>query len=796
MSFSSPLASVFRRAFGACRRRVASPLAVLFFAATPFFAFAQPGSPTPPAPPRPQPAPKRPASVDWALEVAKFLTSSPQPPAPPTPPQPPRPDAPPRPPKPPKPVQATPKTLPRPESAAFIARVASLRRFEDDLAVFFQQTSDVAFRPLTAMRATPFGGAVKALDLDAPAGLFLFFDAESPRAQAAFVLPVDDFGAFVGALGGNAKRPDAAGCVQTKRPFDALAKPVDGGFVALARPKDGAVLARFAAPKPSAPRPGGPRRERPNAVAPPSAPVAELSPGLVEPTLIFEATPRGLLEATEHNRPFWRELAASAPPELAPLFSPDVNAGTDADALRERFRSEIASIRCDVSLDDFGAFVSFQTEPRPGSAAARRLASLPPAAPIDLNADRFFFVLPDAEAPLSGQFDLAPALVSELPKPFDRLRRVEYSLALPRQGELAAESWLFYLEVDDSQAFVRELTVPKAQEIGRYVGAKQAAELGAELFGALAARRQDRQLARRRPPRNPADPEAAAARGEALGALIGGLIGESAGEKEALKEFEIDGYRTYISDLETYVRQSAIMRADREGRIPPKPLDGGSFSSLTGALLAGIENGDLEDRLRYAMLSSANADARFADPTPLFARRSIAVVLDERRLLISLGNDVFLRMALQNWRSETEPGRRRAYKTTVPDVDFSVNLNRLAAKLPPREAFNVVGAVRFDAADAQTFAAWLRVNYFPNLPDFNARPLPPDTPQALWIWSFTKERNFVRGVVPNRTLANVSRAFFDGATPLELLTRPRLAAPAAASASVEGGDEEIDFEFE
>jgi hypothetical protein len=239
------------------------------------------------------------------------------------------------------------------------------------------------------------------------------------------------------------------------------------------------------------------------------------------------------------------------------------------------------------------------------------------------------------------------------------------------------------------------------------------------------------------------------------------------------------------------------MRADREGRVPPKPLgSGGSFSSLTGALLAGIENGDLEDRLRYAMLSSANADARFADPTPLFARRSIAVVLDERRLLISLGNDVFLRMALQNWRSETEPGRRRAYKTTVPDVDFSVNLNRLAAKLPPRDAFNVVGAVRFDAADAQTFAAWLRVNYFPNLPDFSARPLPPDTPQALWIWSFTKERNFVRGVVPNRTLANVSRAFFDGATPLELLTRPRLAAPAAASASVEGGDEEIDFEFE
>ena len=785
MSFSPPFASVFRR-------RVASSLAAVFFAATPFFTFAQPAPPTPSAPP------KVPASLDWALDVAKFLTSSPQAPAPPTPPKT-RPDAPPTPPQPPKPRRATPKTLPRPESAAFVVRTSSLRRFEDDLATFFQQTSDVAFRPLTAMRATPFGGAVKALDLDAPAGLFLFFDAESPRARAAVVLPIDDFGAFAKALGGDAKRPDAGGCVRVVRPFDALAKPLDGGFVALARPEDGAVLARFDVPRqPNAPRPGGPRLERPNAVPATLAPVAELPFGLVEPTLTFEATPRGLLDATEHNRPFWRELAAAAPPELAPLFASENNVAPDADALRERLRSEVASIRCDVSLDDYGAFVSFQTEPRPGSAAARRLASLPPAAPIDLTADRFFFILPDAEAPLSGQFDLAPQLVAELPKPFDRLRRVEYSLALPRQGELAAESWLFYLEVDDSQAFIRELTVPKAQEIGRYVGSKQAAELGAELFGSLAARRQERQLARRRPPRNPVDPEAAAARGEALGALIGGLIGESAGEKEALKEFEIDGYRAYISDLETYVRQSAIMRADREGRIPPKPLGaGGSFSSLTGAFLAGIENGDLEDRLRYAMLNSANADARFADPTPLFARRSVAVVLDERRLLLSLGNDVFLRMALQNWRSETEPGRRRAYKTTVPDADFSVNLNRLAAQLPPKDAFNVRGAVRFDAADAQTFAAWLRVNYFPNLPDLNARPLPPDTPQALWIWSFNQNRDFVRGVVPNRTIANVSRAFFDGATPLELLTRPRAAAPASVDDGARAGeDEEIDFEFE
>ena len=819
MPFSPPFASVFRSQRGINRRRVASPLAVFFFAASPLFAFAQNDAPVPPPSPAasksksvpgPQPGPdskpapgqkpglnpQRPASLDWALDVARFLTS----PSPKPLPSPPRPDASPRPPQPPKPPRTTPRAFPRPETAAFIARTPSLRRFEDDLATFFQQTSDVAFRPLAAMRATPFGGAVKALDLDAPAGLFLFFDPESPRARAAFVLPVDDFETFVAALGGNAKRLDAKGCARLKRPFDALARPLDGGFVALARPEDGAVLARFDVPrKPNAPRPGGPRRDRPNAVVAPPTPVDELPSGLVEPTLTFEATPRGLLEATERNRPFWRELAAAAPPELVPLFAPDANAGPNADALRERLRSEIASIRCDVSLDDYGAFVSFQTEPRPDSAAARRLASLPPAAPIDLTADRFFFILPDAEAPLSGQFDFAPALVADLPKPFDRLRRVEYSLALPRQGELAAESWLFYLEVDDSQAFIRELTVPKSREIGRYIGSKQAAEFGSELFGALAERRQERQMARGRAPINPANPEAAAARGEALGALIGGLIGESAGEKEALKSFEISGYRAYVSDLETYVRQSAIMRADREGRIPPKPVGvrETSLPTLTGALLAGIENGDLEDRLRYAFLASANADARFADPTPLFARRSVAVVLDEHSLLIGLGNDAFLRMALQNWRSETENGYPRRYKTTAPDVDFSVNLNRLAAKIPPKDAFNVLGAVRFDAADAQTFAAWLRANYFPNLPDFGARPLPQNTPQALWIWSFNKNRDFVRGVLPNRTIANVSRAFFDGATPLELLTRPRAAAPA----SLDGGaraveDEEIDFDFE
>lgn len=807
MPFSPPFASVFRRKRGVRRRRAASSFAVLFFAASPLFAFAQNASPTPPPPPppspdapkaapnpAPKPTPKRPASFDWALDVAKFLTSSPQKPTPPTPPNAPRPDAPPRSPQPPKPPRTTPKTFPRPVDAAFIGRTPSLNRLEADLATFFQQTSGVPFRPLTAMRATPFGDAVEALDFDAPAGFFLFFDDESPRARAVFVLPVDDFATFVSSLGGDAKRPDSNGCVPIKRPVDALARPIDGGFVALVRPEDGALLARFNAPRPDVPRPGGPRAARPNVAAAPASPA--LAPGLLEPTFSFEATPLGLLEATKPNRPFWNELAASIPPSLAPL-SPFL---ADPNLPRERLRSELETLRCDLSLDEYGAFVSFQTAPRPDSAAARRLASLPPAAPIDLSADRFFFILPDAEAPLSGQFDLAPALVAELPKPFDRLRRVEYSLALPRQGELAAESWLFYLEVDDSEAFIRELTVPKAREIGRYVGSKQAAELGAELFGALAERRQERQLARRRPPLNPANPEAAAARGEALGALIGGLIGEEAGAKEALKEFEIGGYRAFVSDLETYVRQSAIMRADQEGRIPPKPLGArnASFPTLTGAFLAGIENGDLEDRLRAAFLASANADARFADPTPIFARRSIAVLLDERRLLMSLGNDAFLRIALQNWRSETENGYPYRYKTTVPDVDFSVNLNRLAAKLPPRDAFNVLGAVRFDAADAQTFAAWLRVHYFPSLPDLAARPLPPDTPQALWIWSFTKDRDFVRGVVPNRTLAAVSRSFFDGATPLELLTRPRSAAPAAASASVEDGanDEEIDFEFE
>ncbi len=778
MKLSSPFDHVFRRERGACRR-VAPPLAAVFFAATPLFAFVpNDDSPSPPPPAAPTAEPeskpaKRPASFDWALDVARFFaptdSAKPQPSDAPA-------VAPPR--------STAPKTFPRPESAAFVARTPSLRRFEDDLATFFQQTSGVEFRPLAALRATPFGGAVKALDFDAPAGLFLFFD-DSPRARAACVLPVDDFATFVSALGGDARRPDSKGLVSVKRPVAALARPLDGGFVALARPEDGDLLDRFVAPKSNATRPGGPRDERPNA----AEPVAELPPALAEPTLIFEATPRGVLESTAAKRPFWRELAASIPASAAPLFP----ALADPDAFRERLRAEIDSLRCDLTFDEYGVCVAFQAKPRPDSLSARRLASVKPTAPIDLNADRFFFILPDAEAPLSGQVDLVPELVAELPKPFDRLRRVEYSLALPRQGELAAESWLFYLEVDDSQAFIRELTVPKAKEIGRYVGSKQAAELGAELFGSMAEMRQERQMARRRPPRNPANPEAAAARGAALGALLGGLIGESAGEKEALKEFEIDGFRAYVSDLETYAVQSAIMRADREGRIPPKPRGaGGSFPSLAGALLAGVENGDLEDRMRRAMLASANADARFADPTPLFARRSLAVVLDERRLLFSLGNDVFLRMALQNWRSETDPNYRRRYKTAAPDADFSVNLNRLAAQIPRGDAFNVVGAVRFDAADAQTMVAWLRAHYFPNLPNVATRPLPPNTPQALWIWSFNDARDYVRGLVPNATLAAVSRAFFDDATPLELLTRLRAAAP------VDGGEgsEEIDFEFE
>lgn len=739
---------------------------------------------------------KKPASpFAWTKKFTQLIApdgndvaETPEPPAV----APPRPDAErPRPPKP----------LPIPANVGAVLETPSLRALDAGISTFFAQTSGVEFAPLTALRLTPFRSALSALDFDAPAGVFVFCETVPPTP--VLVLPVDDFPRFVKALGADAKKPDAAGRVRISKPLDAFAQPFGRGFAAVYLPENADAAARFL-----------------NAPAP-TRPTPRLRPGLKTPFLTATLTPRGVAVLGDPRRPFWGELNAFLTANLGD------NAGfpiaANLDAFRQKFQNDLAQVRIDVALDEYGTYISTQTEPNPRSPGARRLAAVPFASPVDFTADRFFYILPNAEAPISGQAELSPPLVADLPAPFNRLRRVEYSLNLPRVGELAAESWLFYLEVDDAKAFVRELTVPNAKKIGRYMGEKQASELGAQIFGNIAARRLERQTGRRRPPRNYVDPQAAAERGAALGALIGGAIGESAGEKEALKEFDFYGYKAYISDLETYTRQTAIMRADEQGKIPPKPivLNGDRvLLGLAGELISGLETGALETGTRDAFFDSAFADERFADPTPLFARRSVNVILDERRLLVGLGNERFLRAALDNWnavaaveraiadaekaaadaasRGEPLPPRPPVpvprYAADVQDVDFPVNWRNLGAQIPADDEFNVLGAVRFSPVDAQIMGAWLRQNYFPTLPDFAPKTLPKGTPQTLWTSSVSGGREFVRGVVPNRTIADVVRTFCDGKTPFELILTPKKGRIAETSESSEA-DGELDFDF-
>ncbi len=324
------------------------------------------------------------------------------------------------------------------------------------------------------------------------------------------------------------------------------------------------------------------------------------------------------------------------------------------------------------------------------------------------------------------------------------------------------------------------------------MGSKQAADAASQLFGTMAERRLARQNASRRPvpERRRANPERAAEVGGTLGSLIGGLVGESVGEETAMKEHRINGFRTYVSDIETYVRQTALMKAEKEGNYSSSgasAIKSAAFSPAE-ALISIIQN---DGELQRKLLQSANEEAAQVDQTPLFAREGYLVVLNKNAILFCLGNQDLLKLGINNYRATRE--RNVNYIAQTRDLDGPVSLKRLGAFIPDLNSSNIIGSMRVDSAAIQAFYRWLQSYYFPNAPAFSYPELPTDTPKLLVVSSVYPNRAIQRFVLPHQTTSNLLKTYADGANLSELLLKPKDNAP-KQDASDSNDDFDVDFD--
>ncbi|MDO5307934.1 MAG: hypothetical protein Q4G03_00340 [Planctomycetia bacterium] len=671
--------------------------------------------------------------------------------------------------------------LPVPQSAGLVVEISSLTSLDAGIKEFFKGTSDTEFSILSSLRLTEFRRVLAKISQDAPLGVLVF--TRNAPLELAVVLPVEqkDFQGFVESLTSACKcakpqfneQKDVANFqLKFKETVDVVAKVVNERYIAIVPAGSEALFTDLQ----------------------PSFLRADTTPpqGLKAPVLIFEGTPTGLANLTAANRPIWGELA-----QAVEVLKRERNIALELDVnkIRDYIAQNLQRVRIEVGVDEYGLYTATETTPRPNSEGSRRISSYHVVTPLNTEADRFFSVLPDVEAALAGQTEFTSVLTQALPKPFNRLRFVEYSLTLPTDGELLGESWLFYLEVDDAEEFAKELIIPKAREIGRYIGSKTASDAASQLMGNLAERRQSRQFSRRNPPRRAADPERASAVGGALGSALGGLLGESAGEETAMKENRINGYKTYISDIETYVRQTALMRAEEQGYQSPslfselfkgdRPLASG-----IGLLMAAVENGN---DMQAFFLQSSNAQALEVDQSPLIARKGYLVILDKNHILYGLGNQDLLRLGISNYRSLSNP--RVRYLSQTPDPDAPYALKRLGMQIPDLAHTNMVAAVRIDPSSAQAYYRWIRDYYFPNLPLVVEETLSPQTPKALLVTSVTPQSEIARFVLPHATTSNLFETFANGMTPLQAVLSGQKSG-ASADGGSESSGEDLDDLFE
>ena len=665
--------------------------------------------------------------------------------------------------------------LPVPRNAGVILQTPSLTRLDKAVGQFFQQTSDASFSLLASLRITAYRSALACINPDRPVAVVVLCDSVPP--QISVVLPVakKQFVPFVTGLvkASKSEKPTIDAKSNTARftltingPLNLVARQVSDSYIAITNAENEDNLSYFSA----------------NNVSNVYLNVAPEE--LNSPILSAFVTEAGLRQLTAPDRPFWIEAQRALVEAQRTL---PVLADVNLEDVHQYVADNLAGFRYDLAIDDYGLYAALQLLAKPNSDAAKQLASYRHTFPLNVSADRFFNILSDDYSVVAGQADLPGSLTDALPKPLNRLSFVEYCLGLPKDNEYAASSFLFYLEVDDSDLFAREMIVPRAREIGRYIGSKQAGNAASQVFGSIAERRRELQNNSRRPfAGRLADPERAAELGNAIGSALGGLIGESAGEESAMEEHRLNGFKMYVSDIETFTRQTALMKAEKEGRYAPEsrsPLASGAFSPVE-ALVSIIQD---DGMLQRSILQSANQEASKVDQTPLFSKEGYLVILDKNRILYSLGNQDLLKLAINNYRSTKE--RNINYLSNVQDTDTLEALSHLGTLIPDLRNTNIIGSTRIDTANSQAYYKWLQQYYFPQAPTLPNADLPLDTPKLLLISSVYSQRNIQRFVLPHKTVKNFVNTFSGGSTLTELLFKPK------ASSNANSDEEEVELDF-
>ena len=649
---------------------------------------------------------------------------------------------------------------PLPKDVGVVVSIPSLDDLDRGLEKFFQKTSDASISASAILRLTDYRQALVQIDSRSEIALAIFCESAPPRLAVLLPVKEKNFADFIKGLaqitpakersytiGSDGKTANVA--MKLPELLTVVARQITPDYVVLLQASDSEILASFDSDNLAE----NLRDENP--------------PSLLSPVLSLYASPKGIENLTTGDRPFWNELERLVTSLETDFEIPNLR--ENLVEIREYIATNLATTRVDLSIDDYGTYFAVQTEPKRGSTGEQRVASYKNLPALNVDADRFFVVLPDVEAPISGQTEISPVLASSLPKPFDRLRYIEYSINLPLEGELAAESWQFYLEVDDAMEFVKETIIPKAREIGSYIGSKQAEEVGAQLFGSIAERRQNRRIGGGRPLFG-SNPEQAAERGATLGSLIGSAVGANSAEQMTMKPHKFDKFEMYVTDLETYARQKALMKAEERGESTENSSSllfdrNRPLLSIAEVALANAQNGEPLERV---VVRAANQKAEQVTNAPLLARKSNIVILDKNHVLVGLGNETDLRYPVNNWKSLSNSSIQ--YLSITPNVDGIVNLKNLNAQIPEPNKVGLVSATRLDFSKGIAYYRWLAQNYLP-LPQIKVEL--PNAPQALVASTVENGKECTRIVLPNKLIAVAFHSFAGGVSPLQLLTKQK-----------------------
>lgn len=668
-----------------------------------------------------------------------------------------------------------------PAQSLMFVKTVSIQKLDEIGKYMLFQIGFVGFSPLSLLKWTTYGKSIQYLDLKR--SLAVVYCLNQSRPVRLLILPVKNGSAFIQSLGVKAKSATDGVVWEIKGKNPSVVYLKNGYAVLVSEPNKEMALQYY--------------NEKSIAQTKKRTSIPQ---GLVHSQISLTVMPRGIQ--------YFSALGHSALNDFEPFFHSLLNSLEQSDSSQmtefglnlengfktkneidydlglafqkgeesiQWIRQNIQAFRLDCVVRQNSSVLALTFIPNSQSELERQINdSFVPITPTTLGENRFLKVLPETFAPVSGQIDITQNIAEKLEAPFNRLRHVEYSLSLPQKGELLAESWAFFLEVDDSEQFIKELIVPKAKLIGGHIGSETAGEIGAQLLGNLAVRRQNRQLGRNRFPGRLADPQAAAERGERIGSLLGGLIGQSAGENEAMKQYEFEGYPLYISDLELYDREMRRIRAKEQGQIPPKPIfltGEPTLMILLGNLLNGMENGNLENLTRSALTQfSPEMNGNQTDQPLLLARNNYILVLDEHHLLIVPGNESLLRTAKNNWNLVRHFW---APKETV---------NRSQAILPPSLNSNIVGweslwddicwempnafnhhlrsSTQINILGAQLLCDSIRQNYASNFPGPFAELLSNKTPSTLTISTTSGNFSYLYFAASHLTVKNVIKTFF------------------------------------